>query len=197
MQWSRTQEQRVRAKRNTPVPNKVPQHCRLTVPAKMSNVFNEVAWRIGAASGFRSPIREGRNGCIVDYINIFYFWITQVKIWFQNRRSKFKKMWKNAEMPKEQNLSSRESPPCSSPSSVVWDHSPHQSINCDSAIAQNNSPAAAAFIGNYSWYPGASSASHFQSTPILQHQPTVSTATMYWVHLSTDRCLNWDTKDSA
>lgn len=105
---------------------------------------------------------------------------TQVKIWFQNRRSKFKKMWKNAEMPKEQNLSSRESPPCSSPSSVVWDHSPHQSINCDSAIAQNNSPAAAAaFIGNYSWYPGASSASHFQSTPILQHQPTVSTATMY------------------
>ncbi|XP_059822633.1 homeobox protein DLL-4-like isoform X3 [Hypanus sabinus] len=99
---------------------------------------------------------------------------TQVKIWFQNRRSKFKKMWKNAEMPKEQNPGARESPPCSSPpSSVAWDHSPHQRINCT-----QNSPAAA-FLGNYSWYPGSSSASHFQSTPILQHQSSVSAGTMY------------------
>ncbi|XP_069786636.1 homeobox protein DLL-4-like isoform X2 [Narcine bancroftii] len=97
----------------------------------------------------------------------------------QNRRSKFKKMWKNAEMPKEQNISARESPPCSSPqSSIVWDPSPHQRVICNSAITQNNSPTAA-FRANYSWYPGSSSTSHFQSAPILQHQPTVSAGTMY------------------
>ncbi|XP_060683905.1 homeobox protein DLL-4-like [Chiloscyllium punctatum] len=104
---------------------------------------------------------------------------TQVKIWFQNRRSKFKKMWKNGEMSKEQNLSAGETPPRSSPpSSIAWDYSPHQRVNNNSAITQNSGPAAA-FIGNYSWYPGSNSASHFQSTPILQHQPTINPGAIY------------------
>ncbi|XP_078085339.1 homeobox protein DLL-4-like [Mustelus asterias] len=101
---------------------------------------------------------------------------TQVKIWFQNRRSKFKKMWKNGEMSKEQNLSTDESPPCSSP--LAWDYSPHQRINSNSSLTQNNGPPAA-FLGNYSWYPGSNSASQIHSTPILQHQPTINPGAIY------------------
>ncbi|XP_007888184.1 homeobox protein DLL-4 [Callorhinchus milii] len=104
---------------------------------------------------------------------------TQVKIWFQNRRSKFKKMWKNGEMPTDQLPSSSESPPCSSPpSALTWDYPPRQRINTNSALPQSNSPASA-FLGNYSWYPGSNSVSHFQTTPIIQHQPMVGAGAIY------------------
>ncbi|KAJ3608108.1 hypothetical protein NHX12_025158 [Muraenolepis orangiensis] len=47
---------------------------------------------------------------------------TQVKIWFQNRRSKFKKLYKNGDMPLEHSPTASDSMACNSPASpAVWD----------------------------------------------------------------------------
>ncbi|KAG9477321.1 hypothetical protein GDO78_002622 [Eleutherodactylus coqui] len=101
---------------------------------------------------------------------------TQVKIWFQNRRSKFKKMWKSGELPSDQHPTGSESPTCNSPpSAVTWDFGSHQRLqgpNPTPTIQPPNSGSSpSAFLGSYSsWYQTSNPATHLQSSPLLQQQ---------------------------
>ncbi|KAE8580930.1 hypothetical protein XENTR_v10024596 [Xenopus tropicalis] len=99
---------------------------------------------------------------------------TQVKIWFQNRRSKFKKMWKSGEIPSDQLPVGSESPTCNSPpaTTATWDFGPHQRLQgaaSGSALQSSNSASSPSpFLGNYSWYQTSNPAPHLQSNPLLQ-----------------------------
>uniref|UniRef100_A0A8C0N2Z1 Homeobox domain-containing protein n=1 Tax=Canis lupus familiaris TaxID=9615 RepID=A0A8C0N2Z1_CANLF len=108
---------------------------------------------------------------------------TQVKIWFQNRRSKFKKMWKSGEIPSEQHPGASASPPCASPpvsAPASWDFSapprmgsgggPGSGGSGAGSSGSSPSSAASAFLGNYPWYHQASGpASHLQAAAPLLH----------------------------
>ncbi|NXO50781.1 DLX5 protein, partial [Aramus guarauna] len=111
----------------------------------------------------------------------------QVKIWFQNKRSKIKKIMKNGEMPPEHSPSSSDPMACNSPQSpAVWEpqgssrslsHHAHAHAHPPNS---NPSPASSYLESSASWYPAANSInSHLQPHGSLQHPLALASGTIY------------------
>ncbi|NWV84374.1 DLX5 protein, partial [Dasyornis broadbenti] len=112
---------------------------------------------------------------------------SQVKIWFQNKRSKIKKIMKNGEMPPEHSPSSSDPMACNSPQSpAVWEpqgssrslsHHAHAHAHPPNS---NQSPASSYLESSTSWYPAANSInSHLQPHGSLQHPLALASGTIY------------------
>ncbi|XP_009893665.1 PREDICTED: homeobox protein DLX-5 [Charadrius vociferus] len=110
-----------------------------------------------------------------------------VKIWFQNKRSKIKKIMKNGEMPPEHSPSSSDPMACNSPQSpAVWEPQGSSRSLSHHAHAHghppnsNPSPASSYLESSASWYPAANSInSHLQPHGSLQHPLALASGTIY------------------
>ncbi|XP_038598542.1 homeobox protein DLX-5 [Tachyglossus aculeatus] len=112
---------------------------------------------------------------------------TQVKIWFQNKRSKMKKILKNGELPTEYSPSSSDPMTCNSPQSPApWEprgaprtlaHQVH-----GHPAASSTSPAASGYLdGAAGWYPAAAGplGSHLHPHGSPQQLLTLASGSLY------------------
>ncbi|NWX07317.1 DLX5 protein, partial [Caloenas nicobarica] len=131
--------------------------------------------------------RAGINGVGFPLPSLFLPLSSQVKIWFQNKRSKIKKIMKNGEMPPEHSPSSSDPMACNSPQSpAVWEpqgssrslsHHTHAHAHPPNS---NPSPASSYLESSASWYPAANSInSHLQPHGSLQHPLALASGTIY------------------
>uniref|UniRef100_A0A8C2B410 Distal-less homeobox 2b n=1 Tax=Cyprinus carpio TaxID=7962 RepID=A0A8C2B410_CYPCA len=106
-------------------------------------------------------------------------------IYFNNRRSKFKKLWKNGEIPPDQPVAAGDSPSSTPPPQAGWDFPPNQTpSDGDTVSEQPTGPpntTAPSFLTNYSWYSSTNTVTHLQPSTLIQphHNSAMSAGTIF------------------